>query len=563
MVFEMRFTIQTKLFLIFASLTGLVLLGVLVAINLTLSGTIREKVLSDFKQTQRSLQQVQKLRYERLIESATLIGENSTFKSNVDLHDPKTVYFSVSEFANFTQVDLFIVTDKRGLVLARLGEPDKFGDDLSVRSSVRQALQGVQPSDVPKLPELWQVGSALYQIVTVPIYAGKSIIGTTTLGAKFTQLDAQELKGSTTIDISVFLKNSLVASTADSSNPIKPDVFYTSNKSRIDSVLATLVATEPFETAINESDVFAFVSPLGTGEPAYYAATVPKSDELKVLSVIQKNILLSALVSLAITLVLARVLGRLLSQPVLTLVEAMTKVREGNLTISLKPTTKDEIGLLTETFNRMTNGLRERMQLMKYVGSHTMEMIQKSSGSTALLGGSRQELAVLFSDIRGFTAFSENHSPEDVVRMLNHYLGFQAELVTQHDGSIDKFVGDEMVALFTGSDAVHRAVQCAIDIQARIAKEHTTDVSKIDVGIGINYGSVILGNMGATERMDYTVIGAVVNLGARLCSAAERGQILIPKSILEQASPSFRVGTIKRMSFKGISNELEIAEVLV
>ena len=198
---------------------------------------------------------------------------------------------------------------------------------------------------------------------------------------------------------------------------------------------------------------------------------------------------------------------------------------------------------------------------MKYVGEHTIDMIQASAGESVSLGGTRRELALLFSDIRGFTSFSENRTPEEVISMLNRYLGFQAEIVPDYQGSIDKFVGDEMVALFTGDEALERAIACAVEIQRRIRQEHETDPAPIDVGIGVNYGPVILGNMGAENRLDYTVIGADVNLCARLCSAAKGGQILIRRDLLDGLGSKPEIMGTQMMAFKGVSRELEIAEI--
>ncbi len=280
------------------------------------------------------------------------------------------------------------------------------------------------------------------------------------------------------------------------------------------------------------------------------------------LRALQSNIFLIAIISIILTIFLAFFFGRSFSQPILRLVNGMNKIKEGDLSIAVQPSTHDEIGLLTQTFNEMTVFLRERLHLMKYVGSHTIDMVKESSNGTVSLGGDRKELAVLFSDVRGFTAFSENRTPEEVIQMLNRYLGYQAEVVTKYDGSVDKFVGDEMVALFFGDDAIERSLDCAVEIQRLVKKEHEVDPTPVHIGIGINYGPVILGNMGATERMDYTVIGATVNLGARLCSAASPGQILIRKDLLPMVRMKYNLGQSKMMSFKGFSNELEIVEVL-
>ncbi|MBI1912324.1 MAG: adenylate/guanylate cyclase domain-containing protein [Deltaproteobacteria bacterium] len=142
----------------------------------------------------------------------------------------------------------------------------------------------------------------------------------------------------------------------------------------------------------------------------------------------------------------------------------------------------------------------------------------------AKLGGSRREITVLFSDIRGFTTFSEKHQPEEVVAILNEYLKAMTDIVFRWDGTLDKFVGDAVMVFWNApteqKDHAERAVRCALDmisglkrLQEKWAKEGKEALS---IGIGINTGEVVVGNMGAEgKKMDYTVIGDPVNLGAR------------------------------------------------
>jgi class 3 adenylate cyclase len=560
----MRFNIQTKLFVLMTGLTAAALFGVLLSISQVLEEKIREKVFHDFNRMHGIFRNQEKLRYDLLFESAILIGENSAFKATVKLEDPPTVsHFVENEFAPIAKFDLCIVTDQEGKVLARFGEPERFGDDLTGRPSVQRALQG-EIGDVEAegfWPELWEVDHQLFQVVSVPVYLGGGVIGTITEGAQITQYEAVQLKGDGVIDITFALGAEPMGSTIKDLQAEDWNAFRASNQDNITAVLEKLEATQPFEAVLGGEQVFVFISPLGRGEAAYYVATVPQRFELQILKDLQENIYLTAVISILITIILAFVLGRTLSRPILRLVDGMNKVKAGDLDVELWATSRDEIGLLTNTFNEMIVGLRERLHLMKYVGSHTIDMIQQASGGEVSLGGSRRELAVLFTDIRGFTSFSEKRPPEEVISMLNRYLGFQAEIVPRYEGSIDKFVGDEMVALFTGDKALERAINCAVEIQRRIRLEHQTDPVPINIGIGVNYGPVILGNMGAENRLDYTVIGAEVNLGARLCSAAAGGQILIRRELLDGLELSAAIAGTQMMSFKGMSEELEIAEV--
>jgi adenylate cyclase len=135
-------------------------------------------------------------------------------------------------------------------------------------------------------------------------------------------------------------------------------------------------------------------------------------------------------------------------------------------------------------------------------------------------------MTVLFSDVRGFTSYAESVPAEAVVELLNRVLEAQAEVVQRHGGDIDKFVGDELMAVFTGDDAPVRAARCGVEMVEAVDSARRPGET-VAVGVGITSGEVIYGPIGSRSRMDFTVIGDVVNTGARLCGAASPGQVLI------------------------------------
>lgn len=560
----MRINIQTKLFILMVGLTAVVLGAVLYTVSEILTEAIQQKIVYDFNQTEKTFRQIQRFRYERLVESSGVIGENPAFKGNVQLGDPASMeYFVKEELAQYSDLGLFIVTDRKGDVLTGYNAPS--GIEVKGRSGVQRALRGdygyLIGVEEEQWPELMAVGDMLYLVSTVPVFLADDVIGSLAQGVYLGEREAKDIKGESATEITIVLDGQLMASTVKGLTQEALASFCGSHQDSLDAMINQMRASQPFTGVLDGQEVFAFVSPLGEGENAFYIASVLTANELGILGVLENNIIKAGGVTLGITLFLAFFLGRRLSQPILRLVEGMNRVKSGDLDISLKATTHDEIGLLTSTFNEMIGGLRERLQLMRYVGSHTQKMIRLSSGTAVNLGGTRQELAVMFTDIRGFTAFSEKRQPEEVISMLNRYLGFQAEIVPQYEGSIDKFVGDEMVALFIGERALERAIECALAIERRMQEEHAKDPQPVFIGTGINYGSMILGNMGAENRLDYTVIGAEVNLGARLCDAAAPGEILIRKELLDGLQTSVRVAEIKMMAFKGFSEDLEIASL--
>jgi len=162
-------------------------------------------------------------------------------------------------------------------------------------------------------------------------------------------------------------------------------------------------------------------------------------------------------------------------------------------------------------------------------------------------GGQLRDTTVLFSDIRGFTAMSESQDPQVIVDMLNDYFERMVDIVFKHEGTLDKFVGDEIMALF-GSPVAHeddpiRAVRTALGMQEVL---HDFNAERMDrgddpirVGIGINSGPVIAGYIGSSKSLEYTAIGDTVNTGARLCSMAAPGQILITEHTYERVKAHF------------------------
>ena len=253
--------------------------------------------------------------------------------------------------------------------------------------------------------------------------------------------------------------------------------------------------------------------------------------------------------------------------PVRTIGTAADQIGDGDLDVRVPVGSDDEVGRLADRINDMVAGLRQKIELSKFVSKATVDQVESSDG-TVHREGERRQLTVLFSDIRGFTAFSETREPEEVVAMLNAYLQVQSEVVIAHGGDIDKFVGDELMARFSGEHHARRATLAAVEMIEAVAqlndeRERTTG-KRIHIGIGINSGEMILGAMGSEQRMDFTVIGDAVNLGARLCSVAARGEVITSQFSRELAGDMESLAFTPReaVQVKGKSDPIEIFEVI-
>jgi len=271
----------------------------------------------------------------------------------------------------------------------------------------------------------------------------------------------------------------------------------------------------------------------GYAFPLYFDwAIVVEKNALKAYMAVAKmtqSLFLIILIGLAIAVIGAIIFANRIGQPIIEISRVVQKVGKGDFEVRVKELkSKDEISDLGKRINEMINGLSERFQLLKFVSLQTMKAI-KNSKNGVQLGGRRITATVFFSDIRGFTSFSEKYEPEEVIEMLNTYLRCQAEIVRNYGGDIDKYVGDELVAVFQGKNMVRHAVLCAVEIHRKIQElnRNNSEWGDIFIGIGINTGIMIMGAMGSEERMDYTILGDNVNLGARLCSYAGPGETVL------------------------------------
>jgi adenylate cyclase len=213
-----------------------------------------------------------------------------------------------------------------------------------------------------------------------------------------------------------------------------------------------------------------------------------------------------------------------------------------------------------------------RKMFSSYVSKRIVDELIRDP-SKAKLGGDRKEITVLFSDIRGFTSFSEKHQPEEVVSLLNEYLGAMTEIVFEYEGTLDKFVGDAIMALWGAPigqpDHAERAVRCALamivklkQLQAKWAHEGRY---VIDIGIGINTGDMVVGNMGAEgKKMDYTVIGDNVNLGARLEGLTRKynNHIIISEYTYEKVKDIVEAKELDSVTVKGKENPVVVYDLV-
>jgi adenylate cyclase len=264
-----------------------------------------------------------------------------------------------------------------------------------------------------------------------------------------------------------------------------------------------------------------------------------------------------------------------ITNPIEKLASLIKVVAKGNFSVSARRIIRshDEVGDLAKAFDNMTEGLKERDKVKtlfsKFHGSTIAEdLMTKNVG----VGGSNKEVTVFFSDIRGFTSFSENRSPEEVVGMLNEYFAIMVRIIQQNHGIVDKFIGDAIMAVWGAPKTTPRdaqnAVRACLEMRKSLAELNERRIQKgqppILIGMGLHTGPAISGTIGSDDRMEYTVIGDTVNMTSRIESSTKAfgTDLLVSEATAHTVESEFAMELAGAAEVKGKSEPLKLFRVI-
>lgn len=278
-----------------------------------------------------------------------------------------------------------------------------------------------------------------------------------------------------------------------------------------------------------------------------------------------KSILSITLIITLISVILIFVVAHRMTRQIEELGKGVHRVNEGDLKEEIPVLTRDELGKLANEFNSMIKHLHEKLYMQKFVSKYTIKMIRDRYSNGQSLDGESRDITILFSDVRRFSNLTEKLSAKEIVKLINVYLNVQAQIIEKNHGVVDKFIGDQVMAIFDGKDQADYAIKTAVEIQRAIrvlnTKRAELGAKTLNLGIGVNAGPAVMGNMGSKNRMDYTVIGDVVNLAARLCAIAEPGQIIAPIEMADKLSGNYPTTQLNPVWVKGRSKPIATFEV--
>ena len=261
-------------------------------------------------------------------------------------------------------------------------------------------------------------------------------------------------------------------------------------------------------------------------------------------------------------------------RPLKNLTVAAGKVAQGDLDVTIPgPRRRDEVGRLAETFDTMLEGLRQRDFIRDTFGRYlSREVVEAVLGTPdgLKLGGEIREVTFLVSDLRGFTTLSARLPPHEVIAILNRYLERMVDIIASYRGTVDEFQGDGILAFFgaplAAEDDQERAIACAIAMQTALLELNEEQAPRqhgaLDMGIGINTGDVIVGNIGSEKRTKYGAVGSAINEAYRIESFTVGGQILISPSVYERVRNCIEIRSIQDVQFKGLDRPVTLYDVI-
>jgi adenylate cyclase len=286
-------------------------------------------------------------------------------------------------------------------------------------------------------------------------------------------------------------------------------------------------------------------------------------------------ILLLTLIIIFVGILLSLGMSKYFSTPIQKLRESAKFFGMGDFDHQIRIKRNDELGDLGSAFNEMAKDLALKEKIKdsfgRYVTPEIVDLIL-ANPDDQWMKGSSIEATVLFVDIRGFATLSEDKEPEKVVELLNNYFTQITDIVIKNGGHLNKFVGDEAMVIFgtpvPNPQHAEAAVRTALNIQDEIARFYSMDRvgdMAINVGIGINSGVMVVGNLGSAKRMEYTVIGDNVNVASRLTSIAKAGEILISKrtyELIDREKSNLEIEERGKVSVKGRKTQIDVFNVL-
>ena len=487
------------------------------AIEQTAQNTLREELRVGARVFRRLLEQ----NGQQLLEATSVLTYDFGFREAIASRDRDTILSALRNHAARIKASGMAVIDLDNVVVADTLVLDHAGKPFEGQALVRRAEAQGRASGVR------MIDGRPYQVVVVPVLAPLPIAWVA-MHFVIDDNEARDLQRLSSSDVS-FVRIGEPGAT----------------------LLATTLPQPRHEALLREARRVVAGGMQGTqvrlGDELFEALATPLEDsaDLRLFAILQRSVadgiapylalqaalLVIAGLSIAVTLVGSMRIARRITRPVTSLASAAREIARGNYAVRVDNTSADEIGELARAFNGMAEGLAERDNMRDVLGKvASSEVVKQLLDNAIPLVGEELDVTVMFTDVRNFTALCETLEPRQSLALLNEFLTVISAVVEEHEGVVDKYLGDGVMALFgapvTREDDAQRAVNAALEIRRRIDRLRPELAGRgmpdPEIGIGLNTSRVVAGTIGSPSRLNYTVLGDGVNLSSRLEGLTKR-----------------------------------------
>jgi class 3 adenylate cyclase len=557
-------SLRARIFIAFSLLILAVLLATLGLTQLILERETNRTLSRELRTTGQVFESLLRERAHRLQTNSTLLAGDFALKRVFATHfdpaayDSETMASAGLSYRQRAGVQLVWMTDEAGILLAASPRNDRMGQSLAALEPLKAAMESQAAATA-----VVKSDNQLFQMAAVPVL-GPDVIGFLILGQAIDDHAAALLKGDTHSDVTFLTASHVFAS---SWNP-------TARKSSPATLFAQLDQQNPCLLSIRGERYLSLVVPVNAhlDERLYVLIQGSYDHALTPLHLLQWRIAIIGAAALAGALIIGVLLAREITGPVRLLVNAMHEIPRGNLRHRIRLDRNDEIGFLSRSFNEMTDGLKERERIKDTFGRFVSRDVAEAVLTGRVpLAGERREVSILFQDIRGFTALSEQLDPVALLRLLNQFFTEVVAAVEAEGGVVKQFTGDGVMALFGApqarADHAERAVRAALGFVGRLGRLNVSRQSEgaapLQIGIGIHTGEVVAGLIGPDERVEYGVVGEAVNLASHIEALTKElaATILVSKEIATRLGPEFVLGRTALVTIEGKSQPVQVVEV--
>ncbi|PCJ41460.1 MAG: hypothetical protein COA71_07830 [SAR86 cluster bacterium] len=557
--------IQTRLLFFLFSLLLLVLGPVYILVNSQNFENALTVISSDLEIGAANFDATISRRNESLAIAADALSADFAFKQVYATNDHATILSAMENLLyRVDNADFMVLIANNNLIIADTKQPAVEGEAPTWINLIEQARELDRQGEYPEAAGIVVIDEQPYHLTVLP-FLNPDIEAWVAMGFAIDQAFTQEFKDSISADVTVLFKSEggLWQSNASTvSSVVKNEVLsrFSLMNMDFDQTNVSTFAGEEFVS---------LAQPIVAGTDSVYVLLQRSlSEQLAPYEALSRTLLTIFALGFVALIVGVLFISRTVTRPVLELVSGAKRIEAGEYQQKVIVENEDEIGQLATAFNGMAEGLAEKEKIRSLLGKVVSKEIADELLSKDIeLGGEEREVTILFSDIRGFTTLCEGKSPQDILSLLNEYFSAITKVIEAHGGVVDKFIGDAVMALFGAplvqTNAASNAVAAGLDmlnalegVNQRFAAR---GIAALDIGIGINTGRVVLGNMGSESRLNYTAIGDGVNIASRiegLCK--EKGAALIVSESTMSQAPEFSYQELGEVLVKGKRESLKI-----